>query len=541
MAERILIVEDNKNLRDDMRRSVEAARPGCDILEVENETKAVELINRTLFSVVVADIQLDEAGGDKVGGFTVLSEAKEREPHTQVIIITSYLTPERIKLIRQLDGFGYIDRTAEYYLDLLKRYVMEASELFEHLQKPRRAGLVFRYPDQSGGVPSVELVGVDSKPRKSRSPLILDVHLLEGATAAIDSLVHLREPKHRNALSQFVGQYIWNRLFGEHEVMTLALGEARGLVRGPAYLPLRFVSGSDALDLPFELAHDGRNYVARQHPLVRAVRHATPESPLLPTLMERLAHRKKPLRILLLASNTCLRELSPILSVDREIDIVKEAILKSLPLPFGPEIEIKTIQSWESSYEQVLRELKSGYHIIHYAGHSTYNQAMPGKSSLCFWEEPCQSPEEWREVSGELEEWYDVSKSERARLAARAQNLRGGLKNVTADELKLWFGPSAPSLVYLSSCHAGQSGSAHYLTFSKSLGLMDAVARAGVPIVMGHRWPLIDSKNSVRFVETFYKRLLAEYPPEQALLWARREVQLDDPIWASAVMIVQSF
>jgi hypothetical protein len=70
---------------------------------------------------------------------------------------------------------------------------------------------------------------------------------------------------------------------------------------------------------------------------------------------------------------------------------------------------------------------------------------------------------------------------------------------------------------------------------------MDAIAWAGVPIVVGHRWPLIDGRSSVKFVKTFYERLLAEYPPEQALLWARKEVQVDDPTWASAVMIVQSF
>ena len=56
MAERILIVEDIKNLRYDLRRLVEKARPGCDILEAENEKEAVKLIKRALFSLILADI-----------------------------------------------------------------------------------------------------------------------------------------------------------------------------------------------------------------------------------------------------------------------------------------------------------------------------------------------------------------------------------------------------------------------------------------------------------------------------------------------------
>jgi CHAT domain-containing protein len=70
---------------------------------------------------------------------------------------------------------------------------------------------------------------------------------------------------------------------------------------------------------------------------------------------------------------------------------------------------------------------------------------------------------------------------------------------------------------------------------------MDAVVRTGVPITVGHRWPLVDNESSGRFVKTFYEKLLADYSPEQALFWARRAVMQDDPTWASAVMVVQNF
>ena len=75
--------------------------------------------------------------------------------------------------------------------------------------------------------------------------------------------------------------------------------------------------------------------------------------------------------------------------------------------------------------------------------------------------------------------------------------------------------------------------------YSKSLGLVDSIVRAGVRIVVGHRWPLIDDEPSVRFVKTFYQRLLSEYPPDDALFWARKSVEDHDAVWASAVMVHQ--
>ena len=78
------------------------------------------------------------------------------------------------------------------------------------------------------------------------------------------------------------------------------------------------------------------------------------------------------------------------------------------------------------------------------------------------------------------------------------------------------------------------------IAFSKSLGLVDAVVRTGVPIVIGHRWPLLDSNAAVRLVQTFYEKLLGESAPEQAMLWARRSVKQHDPTWASPVMVVQA-
>ena len=45
-----------------------------------------------------------------------------------------------------------------------------------------------------------------------------------------------------------LGAQLWDRLFGEHEELLLALGSAR-------HLPLRLESGPESLDIPLSLIH----------------------------------------------------------------------------------------------------------------------------------------------------------------------------------------------------------------------------------------------------------------------------------------------
>jgi CHAT domain-containing protein len=69
--------------------------------------------------------------------------------------------------------------------------------------------------------------------------------------------------------------------------------------------------------------------------------------------------------------------------------------------------------------------------------------------------------------------------------------------------------------------------------------LLEAVVDAGVPVVVGNRWPVVDDEDSVNLVVEFYRKLLSGFPPERALWWARRVVRQSHPSWASAVMIDQ--
>jgi CHAT domain-containing protein len=139
--------------------------------------------------------------------------------------------------------------------------------------------------------------------------------------------------------------------------------------------------------------------------------------------------------------------------------------------------------------------------VIHYAGHGSFSSHDPQNSGIHF---------------------------------------RGG--TMYTAELSQLLEKHPPSLLYLNCCHSARAGTGDCLTYSKSLGLADAVVRAGVPAVVCHRWPVPDNDTTVAFVESFYRKLLCEYPPERALLSARRAIQQKDTLdsaWSSAVMIVQ--
>ncbi len=73
------------------------------------------------------------------------------------------------------------------------------------------------------------------------------------------------------------------------------------------------------------------------------------------------------------------------------------------------------------------------------------------------------------------------------------------------------------------------------------LGLADAIVQAGVPAVLGFRWPVSDHA-ALEMCQAFYRSLAQHGEPDVALLDARRNVyreNADDPAWLSPILIVQ--
>ncbi len=82
---RVLIVEDNPNLRRHLRHLLEQNGVVCSA--AENEDEAMERVSDE-FGAIVADIDLSEAGGDARGGIILAERLAAKEMQIPIILIS---------------------------------------------------------------------------------------------------------------------------------------------------------------------------------------------------------------------------------------------------------------------------------------------------------------------------------------------------------------------------------------------------------------------------------------------------------------------
>ncbi|MCX7698265.1 MAG: sigma-54 dependent transcriptional regulator [Candidatus Goldbacteria bacterium] len=84
----ILIVEDNDELRNILKESLD--ENDYSVFICENGEDAINLINERYFDVIITDLKLPEKDG-----LEVLAAAKQKNPNTEVIVITAYGTIDK--------------------------------------------------------------------------------------------------------------------------------------------------------------------------------------------------------------------------------------------------------------------------------------------------------------------------------------------------------------------------------------------------------------------------------------------------------------
>ena len=168
--------------------------------------------------------------------------------------------------------------------------------------------------------------------------------------------------------------------------------------------------------------------------------------------------------------------------------------------------EITLLSSAEATYDRVIEALRDGrYHLFHYAGHGRFDDVLP-------------------EISG---------------LVLRHEQ---GLRTLTAADLRLLTQDTELRLVYLSCCLGARS--AQSVTHGDFHSVMEALALADVPTVLGFRWSVRDDASQLMAL-VFYQHLWQSFSPGQALLEARRSAAMgergrDDETWASPVLLMQN-
>lgn len=102
---KILVVDDVPELLEDLEW---VARKIGETLTASSAEDAIKLISEHDFDVVVTDLQMET----ELSGLDVLEAAKEKNPYTQVIVVTAYGTPAVSVETMRKGAFDYLERNA---------------------------------------------------------------------------------------------------------------------------------------------------------------------------------------------------------------------------------------------------------------------------------------------------------------------------------------------------------------------------------------------------------------------------------------------
>ena len=283
-----------------------------------------------------------------------------------------------------------------------------------------------------------------------------------------------------------IGEDLYGDIVGTRpeirDAFSLGLGQ-----RPPQNMHIKFRVPREYLALPLELLHDGKDWLALKHPLAKFI---TGEQVRRSLLSEKLRQDHE-LRALLVAANVSGEisvngkgySLPTLRQLDNELDEIL-LILQQATRDMGVQFRPRILRGEEATYPEVRRELKTGgYDLLHYSGHASHDGAQPDSNALF------------------LRESID----------------NGTPHALTAGELKSLLENSMLRFAYFSCCAGAIQADESDLSHHDFLGIVDAAVQAGLPSVLGMRWPVSD-KSARLLARAFYASLLPSGELDSALL-----------------------
>lgn len=307
-----------------------------------------------------------------------------------------------------------------------------------------------------------------------------------------------------------LGQDLYDDIFASYPRVINRYQWAVGQT-GEANLHLVFKTRRDLLSLPLEFLFWEPEWAMLRHPLSRFVLDAhVRRQALSPAFLRRRHQKRETLRILLVASNTPPN----IPGCEKEV----KSLAQSLPRFLGDNgfrHAITLLPTEDATLSRVREELQNCcYHILHYSGHGHYDSENPEESCLFFWDK-------------------DDGKRRVAKLTGQELSLL--MHSTRARPTNLRF-------AYLSCCWGAAGARKTSLLDKDFLGIADALVQAGVPAVLGYRWPVSDD-GAKELALAFYQSLFAQGHLATALLEARCHVAgrlgRNDTTWLSPILICQ--
>ena len=299
-----------------------------------------------------------------------------------------------------------------------------------------------------------------------------------------------------------IGKAVYEALAREHRILEY-LSVARALTRQRfSNLWLQFSGPAMGLGVPFELLRDEGDYLVFKHILTRRLVEIDTKKPKpFHDFIEELSTRKEKLRILIVGANTD----NQIPAAENEASELAKTIETDLKcLSIIPHIEL--LLGDDATFVAVREKIRDGnFHILHYAGHGWYDETLPEHSGL---------------------------------LLPDGAHLR----TLSASDLTILVRETELRMVVLSCCLGART--AIHAGRGDFYGMLEALAKADVPIVLGYRWEVADEP-AKRLAIDFYGALWRTFSPGEALLEARRKAALgehgrDDETWAAPILLMHT-
>jgi CheY-like chemotaxis protein len=491
MATKILVV-DNKH---DWQNKLESLLHdgGYEVEIAADEGQAMARVAQSQFDVALVDVRLHREDASDESGLSLAMTIRELDPSVKVILLTAFVpgTKQVVKAMQYRGVTNFIEKKEIKGAADLKTVIQKAqAEIgFEKASDLCQFSLLL----EIGQPPVVRARG--RYVNATRSSGVLELNLpryLRRTEKAWD------DPAGFRFSIKGIGEDLYRDVFLSHRQVYDAY-LAAGTV-GSETLSLSFEAAREFLGIPFELLYSDKigKYLSLLHPMSRFVNYAVPQSRALsPQVLSQL---KGKLRVLVITSDTR----PPIVLID-QIGEEIEALLQVYDF-----VDAKLIPTDQATYARVRDELRQcPYHIVHYVGHGLFEKHSPEQSSLFFWE---------------------------------GQNRSGNVVPLSGAELSFLLKNSDVRLFHLSCCEGTRTGTTIDLLDDDYLGIADGIIQAGIPSVLGFRWP-VSVGGAWKLALDFYRSFLRYGSPEHALLDARRELAMSDlnnPDWASPVLVVQS-
>jgi len=465
---------------------------GYIVQSASNEVEALAAITQQPFDLALVDVRLhgDDPGDES--GLSLAAFIRTLDPKVTIILLTAFV-PGTAQVVRAMQYQGvanFVKKQEIRGTSDLKTVIQAALEEsgFEECSSLCQFSMSLEIGQPLG----VRTRGVYVSAARTSGVLELNLprYLRRTEMARID-------PAAFRFLIKGIGRDLYRDIFSSHRRAHNAYIAASA---SSEVLSLCFEASREFLGVPLELLYSDEvaNCLSLLHPMSRFVNGAVPQNRALSP--EVLSQLKERLRVLVITSDT-RRPIALIDQIGEEIESLLGA---------HDSVQVKLIPTDKATYATVRQEIQQcPYHIVHYVGHGQFEENSPEQSRLFFWEGP---------------------------------NRSGEVLPLTGAELSLLLKDSNVRLFHLSCCEGMRTGATVDLLDDNYLGVADGIIQAGVPSVLGFRWP-VSADSARKLALDFCESLLKYGSPERALLDARRGLAmsgLDNPDWASPVLVVQN-